>query len=70
MSGMKQAHYWERQEDRWHQQYLLAERLCDTLEQRIYELEQGIINAVYHTKNENDRIRILKTALGSIYEDC
>jgi len=45
MSGMKQAHYWERQEDRWHQQYLLAERLCDTLEQRIYELEQAIIDA-------------------------
>ena len=45
MSGMKQAHDWERQEDRWHQQYLLAERLCDTLEQRIYELEQAIIDA-------------------------
>ena len=45
MSGMKQAHYWQQQEDRWHQQYLLAERLCDTLEQRIYELEQAIIDA-------------------------
>ena len=45
MSGMKQAHYWAQQEDRWHQQYLLAERLCDTLEQRIYELEQAIIDA-------------------------
>ena len=53
MSGMKQVHYWERQEDRWHQQYLLAERLCDTLEQRIYELEQAISHAdKYHMSDE------------------
>ena len=63
MSGMKQAHYWERQEDRWHQQYLLSERLCDTLEQRIYELEQTIIQADKYPMSDELR-RHLKKALG------
>ena len=70
MSQVKQAQYWEMQEQRWHQQYLMVEQLCDGLEQRVHTLEQGIINAVYHSDNEEDRIRILKTALGSIYEGC
>jgi hypothetical protein len=60
---MKQAHYWERQEDRWHQQYLLAERLCDTLEQRIYELEQTIIQADKYQMSDELR-QHLKKALG------
>jgi len=60
---MKQAHYWERQEDRWHQQYLLAERLCDTLEQRIYELEQIIIQADTYPMSAELR-QHLKKALG------
>lgn len=45
MSAMKQAHYWAQQEDRWHQQYLMAEQLCDKLERRIHDLEQAIIDA-------------------------
>ena len=67
MSGMKAVHYWERQEDRWHQQYLLAERLCDTLEQRIYELEQAIIDADKYSMPTELR-RHLKTVLGAAYE--
>jgi len=63
MSGMKQAHYWERQEDRWHQQYLLAERLCDRLEQRIYELEQTIIHADKYPMSDELR-QHLKKAFG------
>ena len=70
MSKMSQLHYWAQQEDRWHQQYLMAEQLCDTLEQRVNELEQAIVKAVHDCSNEDDRIRVLKTALGSIYESC
>ena len=70
MSKMSQLHYWAQQEDRWHQQYLMAEQLCDTLEQRVNELERAIIKAVHDCSNEDDRIRVLKTALGSIYESC
>lgn len=70
MSKMSQLHYWAQQEDRWHQQYLMAEQLCDTLEQRVNELERAIIKAVEDCGSENDRIRVLKTALGSIYEGC
>jgi hypothetical protein len=67
---MSQLHYWAQQEDRWHQQYLMAEKYCDTLEQRVHELEQAIVKAVHDCGNEDDRIRLLKTALGSIYESC
>lgn len=70
MSKMKHVQYWADQEERWHQQYLMAEKLCDALEERVHTLEQGIINAVYNSDNDDDRIRILKTALGSIYESA
>jgi len=65
---MSQLHYWAQQEDRWHKQYLMAEKYCNTLEQRVHELEQAIIKAVHDFSNEDDRTRVLKTALGSIYE--
>ena len=45
MSGMKQVHYWHENEERWYRQYIQLEKICDELEQRIYELEQAIIDA-------------------------
>ena len=65
MSGMKQAHYWAQQEDRWHQQYLLAERLCDTLERRIYELEQAIIHADKYPMSDELRQHFQKVLGGN-----
>ena len=38
----KQAHYWQMQEDRWHQQYLEAEKLLDQLEVKIWEKSSRI----------------------------
>lgn len=63
MSNVKQAHYWAIQEERWHQQYLMIEKLCDQLEQRIYELEQAIRKADEYPMPMECRT-LLRTALG------
>jgi hypothetical protein len=36
---MKQAHYWEAQEQRWYNQYLEAEKLLDQMETALRRLE-------------------------------
>ena len=68
MSKMSQLHYWAQQEDRWHQQYLMSEQLCDTLEQRVNELEQAIIDAEKYPMHPELREH-LRNALGGNYED-
>jgi hypothetical protein len=35
---MKQAHYWEAQEQRWYNQYLEAEKALDEMERAISEI--------------------------------
>jgi hypothetical protein len=36
---MKMAHYWEQQEQRWHQQYLQAEKTIDEMETALRKIE-------------------------------
>ena len=36
---MKMAHYWEQQEQRWHEQYLQAEKIIDEMESAIRQIE-------------------------------
>jgi len=36
---MKMAHYWEQQEQRWHSQYLQAEKTIDEMETALRRLE-------------------------------
>lgn len=67
MSNVKQALYWAIQEERWHQQYLMIEKLCDQLEQRIYELEQAIRKADEYTMPLECRT-LLRAALGGTDE--
>jgi NAD-dependent DNA ligase len=57
----KQAHYWQMQEDRWHQQYLAAEKLLDQLEVKIWEKSSRIetleaaLRKVSTINNQRDR---------------
>ena len=36
---MRMAHYWEQQEQRWHSQYLQAEKTIDEMETALRRLE-------------------------------
>ena len=36
---MKMAHYWEQQEQRWHDQYIQAEKIIDEMETALRRLE-------------------------------
>ena len=38
----KQAHYWQMQEDRWHDQYLVAEKTIDELEMKAWSQSNRI----------------------------
>lgn len=55
---MKQAHYWEAQEQRWYSQYLEAEKTLDAMEQAISELEIIALNNIYD-EAVKDQIRKL-----------
>ena len=44
---MKQAHYWEAQEQRWYNQYLEAEKTLDEMERAISELEIIALNNIF-----------------------
>lgn len=48
----KQAHYWQIQEDRWHDQYLAAEKTIDELETKAW--------------NQSSRIETLEAALRKV----
>ena len=50
----KQAHYWAAQEDRWHQQYLAAQKTIDELESRIWALETTL-REISKINNKRDR---------------
>jgi NAD-dependent DNA ligase len=57
----KQVHYWQMQEDRWHDQYLAAEKLLDQLEVKIWEKSSRIetleaaLRKVSAINNQRDR---------------
>lgn len=36
---MRMAHYWEKQEQRWYDQYLQAEKIIDEMESAIRQIE-------------------------------
>ena len=72
----KQAHYWQMQEDRWHDQYLAAEKLLDQLEVKIWEKSSRIetleaaLRKVSTINNKRDRFSseidgVVVEALGS-----
>ena len=50
----KQAHYWAAQEDRWHQQYLAAQKTIDELESRVWALETAM-QKISKINNKGDR---------------
>jgi len=50
----KQAHYWQIQEDRWHQQYLEAEKTIDQLDTRVWAL-QAALQEISKINNKRDR---------------
>ena len=52
--NMKQATYWEAQENRWHQQYLEAEKTINKLETIIWALETTL-REISKINNKRDR---------------
>ena len=50
----KQAHYWAAQEDRWHQQYLAAQKTINKLETIIWALETTL-REISKINNKRDR---------------
>ena len=68
--NMKQAAYWEAQENRWHEKYLEAEGLIDRLETKVWEqasrietLEAALLQMHEYPMAYKAR-EILKAALG------
>jgi len=44
---MKQAHYWEAQEQRWYNQWVESEKTLDEMERAISELEIIALNNIF-----------------------
>jgi hypothetical protein len=61
-SKMKQAHYWEAQEQRWYQQYLEAEKTLNEMERAITELEIIALNHIFD-EAVKDQVRKLVNAV-------
>ena len=72
----KQAHYWQMQEDRWHDQYLVAEKTIDELETKAWnqssriETLEAALRKVSKINNQRDRFSgeidgVVVEALGS-----
>jgi len=59
---MKQAHYWEAQEQRWYQQYLEAEKTLNEMERAIAELEIIALNNIFD-EAVKDQVRKLVDAV-------
>ncbi|CAB4156379.1 hypothetical protein UFOVP1417_32 [uncultured Caudovirales phage] len=59
--NMKMAAYWEAQENRWHEQYLNAEKMIDQLETKIWdqasriEFLEGALREIAKVNNKRDR---------------
>jgi len=43
---MRMAHYWEQQEQRWHQQYLQAEKTINEMETALRRIEDIVFRNV------------------------
>lgn len=59
--NMKQASYWEAQENRWHERYMESEKLIDQIEVKIWEQAsrieflEGALREVAKVNNKRDR---------------
>ena len=58
---MKMAHYWQMQENRWHDQYMIAEKSIDQLETKVWnqasriEFLEGALREIAKVNNKRDR---------------
>ena len=52
--NMKQATYWEAQENRWHEKYMESEKLIDQLESKIWVFEEAL-RKISKINNKRDR---------------
>ena len=59
--NVKQATYWEAQENRWHEKYMESEKLIDQIEVKIWEQAsrikflEGALREVAKVNNKRDR---------------
>ena len=57
----KQAHYWQMQEDRWHDQYVVAEKHIDELETKVWKqasriaMLEGALQKISAINSKRDR---------------
>jgi hypothetical protein len=58
---MNMAHYWEKQEQRWYEQYLQAEKTIDEMESAIRQIEDL---AFKHIQDAAERDQISKIVDG------
>ena len=59
---MKQAHYWEAQEQRWYNQWVESEKTLDEMERTISELEIIALNNIFD-EAVKDQVRKLVDAV-------
>ena len=67
--NMKQAHYWEAQEQRWHNQYLEAEKMIDHLEMKVDEQKtrmKFLEDTLLEISKENNRCPRFNDAIDGI----
>jgi hypothetical protein len=56
----KQAHYWAAQEDRWHQQYLAAQKTIDELESKVWGYEEAFQEVLTESREPAPSITVIQ----------
>ena len=58
--NMKQAHYWQMQEDRWHQQYLEAQKTIDELESKVWGYQEAFQEVLTESREPMPSITVIQ----------
>ena len=58
---MKMAHYWEQQEQRWHDQYLKAEKIIDEMETALRKIEDLAFKHIHDAEARDEVSKIVDT---------
>lgn len=64
--NVKQAHYWQAQEQRWYEQYLEAEKMIDHLETINYESKLSLHEALIELGEPDPSLVVIQGIIVSI----
>ena len=56
---MKMAHYWEQQEQRWHDQYIQAEKIIDEMETALRKIEDLAFKHIHDAEARDEVSKIV-----------